>query len=218
MSFFRSRAQVCTCPQCRQAQQNRSYSAPAQWQQQAGRQQMPQMPQVTPRQMPMQQAQAHPQHQQQAQTQAPYSDPSVRFEPIPQGLLPPGMAAPAPAPPQPSQAPPQTNTDNLKTFIQGEVNSLAFYQKLSEVSEAHKGRILELIDHKKKANPDLVQLQATEETKVDDVTDFASGISFALLQESRQLRELAGHGQEKTGTAIANKIADIAHLMSIISD
>ena len=217
MSFFRSRAQACTCPQCRQAQQNRGYTAPAQWQQQA---QLPQMPPMIPRQMPMQQTRPHPQHQHQAQAQtpaqAPYSDPSVRFEPIPQGLLPPGT--PTPPPPPPTQALPQTNTEDLKTFIQGEVNSLAFYQKLSEASETHREQILELIDHKKRANPDLVQLQTAEETKVDDVADFARGLSYALMQESRQLRELAGAGQEKTGSAVANKIADIAHLMSIISD
>jgi len=122
-----------------------------------------------------------------------------------------------PPTPPPAQAPPQTKTEDLKTFIQGEINSLAFYQKLSEASETNREQILELIDHKKRANPNLAQLQAAEETKVDDVTDFASGLSYALMQESRQLRELAGAGQQKTGSAIANKIADIAHLMSIIS-
>ncbi|MCL2619605.1 MAG: hypothetical protein FWD97_01555 [Defluviitaleaceae bacterium] len=214
MFFSRSQGVGCQCQQCQPRQQG--WGRPPVMQPSPQRQQMQnrqQMPAYQPqRQQPPQQMHPMmPMQPPQQQGKAPYSDPSVRFEPIPEGMLPPGMTIPTTA-----EAPAKPSTDTIKNFLQGEVNSLAFYEKLSKVSETYKERVLELISHKKSGNPLLLQANVTEETKVDEVDDFASGISHALLQESRQLREMTKIKDGSiTPVLLANKIADIAHLMSL---
>ncbi|MCL2854755.1 MAG: hypothetical protein FWE21_03960 [Defluviitaleaceae bacterium] len=140
------------------------------------------------------------------QPQQPYHDPSVRFEPFPEGLTPPNPGA-------------QNNPNNpgtqapLQTYIQGEANSIAFYQKLASVSEGHKQHILDLIDQKNKNIAPLIGAHPPKEPNVDNVTSFEQGLAFALRQESKLLREAA---QIKKGDVIANKIADIAYLISLM--
>lgn len=228
MLFSRSQSQGCQCGQCQSNQQGRgrmpAMQPPPQRpggqsrQQVQGRHQMQsrqQMPAYQPQRQQTPQ-QMHPQMSMQPQGQGqqgnvPYSDPAVRFEPIPEGLIPPGMSLPTTA-----EAPVKSSVDNLKTFMQGEVNSLAFYEKLSNISQSHKDKVLELIQHKKNGNPLLLQANPDEEIKVDEVDDFASGISHALLEESRQLREMTKIKDGSISPALlANKIADIAHLMSL---
>jgi len=171
----------------------------------------------------------------------PTNDPHVKFEPIPNGFVPPSNAA-APGPAHPTQAPsspaadinPNSIANRLSDYAQGESNSLIYYENLSrssQISEERKGFVQELIDNKKQHVHNMAQLYrelskqewVAHDMKIAGATNFKSAISYALLQESRLLREASqiylnmnneAH-QRIMNSVLYNKIADMAHLMAL---
>ena len=179
----------------------------------------------------------------------PTNDPSVRFEPIPEGMMPPSAQQPAaPSPSSIHQMPPNipntpaTPTESnaggivnkLSDYVQGESNSLIYYENLSKsprISEEHRELVLELTNNKKQHVQHIAQLYKTltkndwvaQDMKIADTRNFKADVAYALLQESRLLRE-ASHiyqnldseaHQRIMNSMLHNKIADIAHLMAL---
>ncbi|MCL2350421.1 MAG: hypothetical protein FWC67_02965 [Defluviitaleaceae bacterium] len=197
--------------------------------------QMPQMGQMPQQQMPPHMHQRPPM-QQQRQQQAPYHDPSVRFEPIPDGMLPgQPQIPPQPAPQQQHPQTPQPQhhlavAEKFKEFVQGEANGLIFYESLAKAEE-FEGQMESFVGIRAEGARQLTSIykQATmadfapEQAKTPDVDNFRAGLSFALMQESKQLRELSAIQSnikderlaKQVSTVLHNKIADIAHLMSL---
>jgi hypothetical protein len=194
-----------------------------------GPQNMPHMPQHSRRQMMHGAPQGLPQG-----GQAPYHDPSVRFEPMPDGSMPPGiqaqpqMAQPSPAeiqapsaevqtPPLPQSAP----QGELQNFLQGEANGLRFYENLaamSGVSEAQKSQISAFLEYRKQNGQQFTNILAgwaPETPEIAQIRSFRDGIAFALMQESQQLRKISSIQRDIPQALIYNKIADIAQLMAI---
>ncbi|MCL2376656.1 MAG: hypothetical protein FWC76_04585 [Defluviitaleaceae bacterium] len=174
----------------------------------------------------------------------PTNDPSVRFEPMPAGMVPPGgTEAPKQAPPQmPQQAAPNTSPDGnaggiisrLSDYVQGESNSLVYYESLSKsprISEDVRELVLELMNNKKQHVHNAAQMYrelaksewGAKDMKIADAKSFKADIAYALLQESRLLREASGIAlnldnaahQKIMNSMLHNKIADIAHLMAL---
>ena len=173
----------------------------------------------------------------------PTNDPNVRFEPIPSGLAPPG-AAPNPSPGQQGQSQPQlsapaaNNAGELATglsdLIQGESNSIIFYEKLAKssgISENNKQLVEELIGNKKRLVQNISKLYSglfsgewrAREVKIEETRNFRADIAYSLLQESKLLREASqiyakledpSH-QGLMNAVLYSKVADIAHLMAI---
>ena len=207
-----------------------------------GRQQQPNMPMPSQNMPPMMQP---PQGAPRGNMQNPHmppthmpatNDPNVRFEPVPPELLPPGkqsigqpdLGAPS------GQGPIGGLAAQLSTLTQGESNSIAYYEKLVGVpgiSERDKGLVLELVENKKRQIHSVTGLYrdmaradwTAQDMQVETAANFRAGLSYALLQESRLLREASGiHANLTDGpqrrvmdTALHHKIADIAHLMAI---
>jgi len=210
---------------------------------QQNRQQMMPMPQRPP-QMPMPQApsqgmQMPPQH-----ILNPKNDPNVRFEPVPEHLqpssAPPQVSRPhnlqtnLQAPPQ-HQTPPNISEDLLAKFsgyIQGESNSMSFYDKLAKahgISENEERNIQDFLNIKRQHFTKTSALYqsfskgdwSSRDTQVMAMPDFKSGISYALRQESQLLREISevyeNFGDKDNAALLSivhNKIADIAYLMA----
>jgi len=183
----------------------------------------------------------------------PTNDPHVRFEPIGDNMqgaaqtMP--VAPPGNAPSNIGQAnqnaqPFQTSmgqaamgdaiTQRLANLLQGEGNSIVFYGNLVKArgTQAREKQLInELIETKRR------QLRYTTEMykglansewggtemMTQQIGDLREGISYALLQESRLLREASqiyadmGTSAAQGGmlTVLHSKIADIAHLMAI---
>ena len=201
----------------------------------ANRGRPPQMPGNMPPQMPPQQNMP-PMH-----LLNPTNDPNVKFEPIPGGMMPPG-GAPNPGPVQmPQTMPPMPPTANvgeiatkLSDFAQGESNSIIFYEnllKVTGISENGKGLILELLNNKRGQLQNIVKLYgdltktewSAKNMRIEQTKNFRADIKYALLQESRLLREAtyvhanlddAAH-QKIMNMVLHNKVADIAHLMAL---
>jgi len=183
----------------------------------------------------------------------PQNDPHVRFEPVPANMQPATQGtAPTPPPPQisrphelqapPAQQPAPANVQipeglqiKLSDFMQGESNGMRFYEgltKLTGISERERQLVAELLESKKKQmqKASLLHLNlaksewAAKDMTTESASNFRGGISYALLQESRLLREASGiyeslvEASPLKGAALAvvhGKIADIAHLMSL---
>ena len=127
------------------------------------------------------------------------------------------------------QAPPS----DLRTFVQGENNSLLFYEGLAKAqnaSEHEKEQASVILENKRQSVQRLLNFHrqvagnfAPENAEVSEVEDFRSGVSFALMQESRLLKEAAGiyaglkdAGQQQfMNSVMHNKVADIAQLISL---
>jgi len=178
----------------------------------------------------------------------PTNDPHVRFEPVPDNMQ--GVAqatAPMSSVPSNVSQPIQQNqpsaaqavmgdamAQRLANLLQGEGNSIVYYGNLVKAHGAQareKQLINELIEIKRR------QLKyATEmyrglvnsewggtEMMTQQVGNLRDGISYALLQESRLLREASQIYADMGGSAaqggmlavLHGKIADIAHLMAI---
>jgi len=146
------------------------------------------------------------------QPNQPYHDPAVRFEPLP-SQMPPNMPAAANAP------------EGLKIFLQGEHNSLLFYEKLASAgntSQRQKEQLAVILEGKRNGLSSFQSLnvQAAEQPEVQD---FRTGLSFALEQEAGLLREAAAlyasakdAGQQQLiNSIIYSKIADIAQLLTL---
>jgi len=167
--------------------------------------------------------------------QQPYHDPSVRFEPMPGGTLPPHLGGGANAAPPAQQPPMPTPTPELGNFLQGESNSLLFYENLAKAAnagEAEKEQALSLLESKKQ---NLHKLQNFHKQVAGDwtaeqgqapapeIADFRQGLKFALSQESKLLRAAANihaglkdPGQQHfMASVLYGKVADIAELASM---
>jgi len=165
----------------------------------------------------------------------PTNDPHVRFEPIPSEMVPPGTNL--------EQAPqPPSSLENaadiiikLSNLTQGESNSIIFYESMtraSGVTKKDRELVAELLSNKRKQMDSVAGLyrnltnsewSAAKDIRVEEARNFRADIAYALLQESRLLREAsqiyAGLDnvmyQRVMNSVVHNKIADIAHLMSI---
>ena len=185
----------------------------------------PQMPQMPPQQnMP-------PMHM-----LNPTNDPNVRFEPVPGGMMPPNNM---PQQPVPSLAPSLVDAGaliiKLSDLTQGESNSITFYENLSRargIGEKDKELVAELLNNKRQQIQGIAGLyrdltnsewSAKKDMKVEETRSFRGDIAYALIQESRLLREasqiyadLNDKAHQKTmNMVIYSKIADIAHLMAL---
>jgi len=165
----------------------------------------------------------------------PTNDPNVRFEPIPGGMMPPG----ANAEPMPQPTSPLVGAADiiikLGNLTQGESNSIVFYENMASsarISEKDKELVAELLANKRRQIENVTGLYrnltnsewaAAKDMKVEGTRDFRADITYALLQESRLLREAsqiyADLGdpmhQRTMNTVLYNKVADIAHLMAL---
>jgi hypothetical protein len=187
-------------------------------------------PQMTPmRQMPPQQ-QMPPMH-----LLNPTNDPNVRFEPVPGRMIPPGA--------NPEQMPPAGPTlvdaadiiIKLGSLAQGESNSIVFYENMAKTSGIAKREselVTELLGNKGQQMEIVKELYrnltnsewaASKDMKVEETRNFRADISYALLQESRLLREASqiyanlndGAHQKAMNSVLYNKVADIAHLLAL---
>jgi hypothetical protein len=168
----------------------------------------------------------------------PTNDPNVRFEPAPSGMVPPGAN-----PEQALQAPqPPSSLENsadiiikLSNLTQGESNSITFYDNMAKVSGAtakERELVAELLGNKRQQMESVAGLyrnltnsewSAAKDIRVEEARNFRTDIAYALLQESRLLREASqiyaslndAMHQRVMNSVVYNKIADIAHLMSI---
>ena len=168
----------------------------------------------------------------------PTNDPNVKFEPVPGGMMSPG-GAPSPNPSQVPQITPSEGNvgdivSKLSDFAQGESNGIIFYENLSKlagISEKNRELVLELLNNKRgqmryvtKLYGDLAKNEwITKNVRVEQAKSFKADINYALLQESRLLRE-ASHiyanledavHQKMMNIVLHNKVADIAHLMAL---
>ena len=157
----------------------------------------------------------------------PTGDPNVKFEPLPEGF------STSPAVPV-AAGPVASPIQRLINLAQGENNSIIYYENLLRsrgVNDDSKELISELLNSKRQQLGNMVDLYrlaakrdwAPQEMQIEEVRDFRAGISYALLQESRLLREitqiqagLSDDLQKRTiDSLLHNKIADIAHLMAV---
>lgn len=202
-------------------------------------QNMPNMPNYPPQ---MQQMPQMPQMQQMPPTNLlnPKNDPHVRFEAVPEGLaanLSTGQSDAPQVGPMPKKEQGKVNEASItgfSNFVQGESNSVIFYENLAKsrgVSERNRRWIHELMENKKRQiryASVLYKSLADEDWTARDmdaerVADFRGGVSYALIQESRMLREVLrvyddlhdGPYQKGMATVLNSKIADIAHLIAL---
>ncbi|MCL2573902.1 MAG: hypothetical protein FWE34_05040 [Defluviitaleaceae bacterium] len=157
----------------------------------------------------------------------PNNDPNVRFEPVPGGTMP--NAIPANGMPNPRDI-----IVKLSNLAQGESNSIIFYESMASaagISEKEKGLVDELLSNKRKQLQSVTGLfkdltkseWGPSEMKVAKAKNYRTDIAFALLQESRLLREISQIYVELEDTAhmrlissvLHNKMADMAHLMAL---
>ena len=165
----------------------------------------------------------------------PTNDPNVRFEPIPGGMAPTGT--------NPGQMPQSAPTlvdaadiiIKLSNLTQGESNSIIFYEnmaKASGITKKERELVTELLDNKQRQMENVTGLYrnltnsewvAAKDMRVEETRNFRADIAYALLQESRLLREAsqiytnlddAAH-QRVMNSVLYNKVADIAHLMAL---
>jgi len=164
----------------------------------------------------------------------PNNDPNVRFEPAP------GAGAPAQNTLQAPQVSPSLNNAadiiiRLSTLTQGESNSIVFYESLaraSGIADRERALVTELLENKRKQTESLTGLYrnltnsewtAAKDMRIEETRNFRADVSYALLQESRLLREASQiyaslddmMHQRAMNTVLHNKIADIVHLMSL---
>jgi len=193
---------------------------------------LPNMPHAMPQQQRPPQQNMPPMPQQQRPPQQnmppmhllnPASDPSVRFEPIPEGFA--GSTGSAAA---------NDLAGKISDLIQGETNSIAYYESLVKshgVTEENRELVLELLNSKRQQVQnitDLYRMMAKtdwrpKEMEIESTKNFRVGISYALLQESRLLRDVSRiysnindeMQQRVMNSVLHSKIADIAHLMAI---
>ena len=171
----------------------------------------------------------------------PTNDPNVRFEPMPgQGQMPSPSGIPTPPPLQaPQVSPSLSNAAELIIMVsnltQGESNSITFYENMarsSAIAEKDKRLVEELLSSKRQQIENVSSLYrnltnsewaAAKDIKVEGARNFRADIAYALLQESRLLREASQiyanlndmvH-QRVMSSILHNKVADIAHLMSL---
>lgn len=171
---------------------------------------LPQRPQSLPPSLP-----PHP-----PQPKQPYHDPSVRFEPMPGNAphsLPAAMGSPS----------------ELKAYLQGENNSIAFYESLAKAGNANdfqKEQASAILQSKRKSVQGLQNFHkqvagnwAPEHNETAPVDDFKTAVTFALEQETRLLREATAiyaglkdpAGQHFMNSLLYNKVADITLLMML---
>jgi len=169
----------------------------------------------------------------------PTNDPNVRFEPIPNGMVPPGGAPPQNSLQAPQVSPALSSAAELiimlSSLTQGESNSITFYENMarsSAVSGKDRELVEELLSNKRRQMESVSGLYrsltnsewaSAKDIKVEETRNYRADIAYALLQESRLLREAsqiyanlddAAH-QRTMNTMLHNKVADIAHLMSL---
>ena len=187
-------------------------------------------------QMPMPQANQPAQQMPPMHLLNPTNDPNVRFEPMADGMMPQGGAPRhGQAPPgNPAESNPNQIISRLSDYVQGESNSLVYYENLSkspQISQEDKEVVLELMSNKKQHMQNAAKLFRdltksewnAADMKIAGTKNFKADIAYALLQESRLLREASfiyqnldneAH-QKAMGVLLYNKVADIAHLMSL---
>lgn len=123
-------------------------------------------------------------------TQQPYHDPSVRFEPYDATA---------------GQGQPQPVTTSKHATAGDESRAIAFYKSLANADDAtayEKEKIEEMLASKK------IESYTLEEPP--HIAHFQDGLRFALSQESMLVRNA------KAGETLAQKVADIALLVSLI--
>jgi hypothetical protein len=127
--------------------------------------------------------------------------------------------------PQMQTRPPQVAAfrppnDDLKNFLQGEFNGLQFYEGLATApgaNEAQRAQIQALLEHRKQSGQQLGNLAANwmpNAPKLAEIEDFRAGLSFALLQESEQLRKALALDAALPSAILHSKTADIACLIA----
>lgn len=168
----------------------------------------------------------------------PTNDPHVRFEAVPEHM----QQAASPTPSVVPAAPVNVGQANigevmvqrLANLLQGEGNSIVYYGNLVKASGAkarEKQLINELIESKRRQLRHAVEMYkgvassewGGQEMQTQHIGNLRDGISYALLQESRLLREASQIYADMGGSAardgmlsvLHGKIADIAHLMAI---
>jgi len=157
----------------------------------------------------------------------PNNDPNVRFEPAPGVIQAPTVA--------PTLVDAGAIIIKLSDLTQGESNSLTFYENMSKsqgITKKDRELVMELQSNKRSQMQiaaglykDLTNSEwaTKKDIRIEETRSFRADLAFALLQESRLLREASqiyadinDATHQKTMSAIIyNKIADIAHLMSI---
>lgn len=163
--------------------------------------------------------------------------PGVRFEPVPEQFareMQQGAAVDNTA--QASQVSTKVQEESkqkLASLSQGESNSLVYYRSMFDLPGVDEGKreiIAELRENKQKNIEWLSkmyvevakEMPAIKEMKVEGVESLKSAVTYALVQESRLLREatsvMEGIGMEFQApmqAIIGRKIADIAQLMAL---
>ena len=195
---------------------------------------MPHLPANIPPQIPQHNQGMPPMH-----LLNPTNDPNVRFEPIPNGTTPPG-GMPAQSPMQAPQVPSAISNAAeiiimVSNLTQGESNSITFYENMAKspaITKRDKELVEELLNNKRKQMENLSGLYrgltnsewaAAKDMKIEETRNYRADIAYALLQESRLLREASqiyanlsdvAH-QRVISSVLHSKVADIAHLMSL---
>ena len=162
-----------------------------------------------------------------------YHDPSVRFEAFGGGATP--QPTPAPTPAEPIEPAPKvqqnyTVKSKLKDILQGEKNSIKFYNALLELENINENQksFLISVNKEKENNIALANKLYTElisenleleENSIAEIKNIREAFSFALLQEVEMLRDLnmlTINVGVKINPLINAKIADIAGIIGIM--